>query len=63
MELALTLIGCVPVGGDLAKPVMKIVLKQIRRFGLNNLPQAVKSSIEPIRQLKNNEKLVKDVGR
>jgi len=63
MELALTLIGCVPVGGDLAKPVMKIVLKQIRRFGLNNLPQAVKSSIEPIRQLMNNEKFVKVVGR
>jgi hypothetical protein len=63
IELALTLIGCVPVGGDLAKPVMKIVLKQIRRFGLNNLPQAVKSSIEPIRQLINNEKFVKVVGR
>ena len=63
IELALTLIGCVPVVGDLAKPVMKIVLKQIRRFGLNNLPQAVKSSMEPIRQLINNEKFVTVVGR
>ncbi|MDO4431156.1 MAG: hypothetical protein Q4B95_07700, partial [Lonepinella koalarum] len=57
--LILTLIAIIPGAGDVIKGVGKIVILNIRKYGTKHVDGAVKSSIEPIKRLLQDEKVIK----
>lgn len=57
--LILTLIAIIPGAGDVIKGVGKIVILNIRKYGTKHVDSAVKSSIEPIKRLLQDEKVIK----
>lgn len=62
IDLVLAVLGTIPGAGDIAKAVLKIIFLKIRRFGANHLGRAIKASIEPIKSLMRDEKVVKVIG-
>lgn len=62
IDLVLAILGTIPGAGDVAKAVLKIIFLKIRRFGANNLSKAIKASIEPIKGLMRDEKVIQVIG-
>lgn len=57
--LILTLIAIIPGAGDVIKGIGKIIILNIRKYGTKNIEKATVASIEPIKRLLQDEKVIK----
>lgn len=57
--LILTLIAIIPSAGDVIKGIGKIIILNIRKYGTKNIEKATVASIEPIKRLLQDEKVIK----
>ncbi|MFU2078891.1 hypothetical protein [Avibacterium endocarditidis] len=57
--LILTLIAIIPGAGDVIKGIGKIIILNIRRYGTKNVEKAAVASIESIKRLLQDEKVIK----